>query len=229
LGVFLDGAYDLSVVRLDQPARLRPIGTEAHGLAASQTRFHLRSGKLSDSAAAAKALEGASFAEALEPVLFHAHMPHFSSEVVGAGIQPAVQDETRAHACPKGEEDHVPAPFAGAEHPFGERAGICVVLQKGPRAEAFRKDAGHWHLVPARQIGRRLNNAFFAVQRAAATDADRLDGRRSRAGDEAPRGVNDLIENGKRSFFRGKCVFIQDAHAGSAVSTPQNDGALGPA
>ena len=100
-------------------------------------------------------------------------MPHFARHIVCAGIQAAIQNQSRAKSRAKGEENHVLTPLARAKPPFRQRAGIRVVLQKGGRAHAALEPFHDGHIVPAWQVGRRKNAAIAAIQRAAAAHANR--------------------------------------------------------
>ncbi len=138
-------------------------------------RHHLR-----QSGAAAKALERAAFVITDGSVVCKTKVACFAAQIAGAAVQSAVQNQTCAQAGAKGQKNHIARGSTGAEFPLCQSAGIGVVFQKRRHLEFVLQQADNRHTIPARQVGRRQQQALFAVQRSAAADSDRFYGPLSR-------------------------------------------------
>ena len=101
-------------------------------------------------------------------------MAHLAGHVPRAPQQPTVGNDARAHAGAHGEEHHILAAPARTVLPLHQRAGVGVVLQKGRNVECVLQNLHDGHLVPARQVRRRLHHAGAGVQRPSAAHADGL-------------------------------------------------------
>ena len=151
-------------------------------------------------------------------------MADFAGSVGGAAEDVAIDNEAAADAGAKGEKDkvlEVGAAFADAVMKLGEGAGVAIVLDedgqagKGAGELGFQRDG-----VPARQVRRIDEEAFFDAERAADGDANGADGAAGASGvvDQSV-GVCDECGEGSREGLGGagfKFAALQDVGVGSA-------------
>ena len=151
-------------------------------------------------------------------------MADFSSGVSGAAEDAAVDDEAAADAGAKGEEDEVlevGAAFADAVMKLGEGAGVAIVLDedgqagKGAGELGFERDG-----MPAGQMRRIDEEAFFNAERATDGDADGADAAAGASGlrDQCA-GVCEECGEGLREGLRGagfKLAALEDMGVGGA-------------
>ena len=146
-------------------------------------------GQAGNAAAAGKALKAAGLAVANGAVGAQAHMADLAAHIGVTAQQAAFGDDASAHAGAHGQKNHIVAALAGAQLPLHQRACIGVVLQIDRHAEFFAQHVADRDIIPAGQVGRRLDDAAAGIQRAAAGDAD---------------GVHRPVTGGKCGFQRGE-------------------------
>ena len=101
-------------------------------------------------------------------------MSRFACHVAGTAVQLPVQNQSRAKAGAKGEENHIIAALSRTPQPFRQSAGVGVVLHGSRNAEPLLKGSYHIDVVPMGQIWGAKDYPGFGVQRAAAADAHRF-------------------------------------------------------
>ena len=99
-------------------------------------------------------------------------MAEFSRHVASPRIEAPVEDQSRAEAGSKREEQQIGAAAPSAESPFRQRTGVGIVAKPGGEPGAPLELVHNGQVVPARQIGWGEDASRTAIQRAAAADAD---------------------------------------------------------
>ena len=118
-----------------------------------------RHGQLRDAAARAEALERALFAIARRAERRQTDVPHLARIAIRAAQQPVVQYQPRAQTRAERQKGHAVRALPRAPAPFGQRAGVRVVLEEGGNVEALLGQPHEGHAVPAGQIGRGHHDA----------------------------------------------------------------------
>jgi hypothetical protein len=94
-----------------------------------------------------------------------------------AAVEAPVDDDAAADPGRDREVDHVAHAGAGAPAVLAGRRGGRVVLERDRALERAQRELVDRHVAPAGQVRGRDQDAALGVERAAAADADRLDGR----------------------------------------------------
>ena len=133
---------------------------------------HFEPRELRDPAAAGESFERTALTVADRAEIRQTDMPQLAGVVVRSGIELPVEDQPCAEPRAESQKSHVPRTDAGPEFPFGQRAGVRIVMNPRADTETIAQQLDDRDVVPARQIRRRHHYAGTAVERTAATDAE---------------------------------------------------------
>jgi len=123
---------------------------------------------------------------------------------VRSQIQAAGGDDARTQARAQGKKNHMLGAHAGAESMFRHRARIGIVLEPTTSVEGLRKQSTYRHIHPGREIGRRMDNSFHPIERAATANTDGRNRFLAKAvvRQQAARRFHDVIESVLRPPLR---------------------------
>ena len=110
-----------------------------------------------------------------QPSIVDGQMAELAGVAAAAPERDARRNDTAADARGDREIDEVGEPTAGAPAPLGERGGGGVVVDEGGTVEGGRHHRRERHVVPAREVGRSMDDAGPRIEGPATGDADRRD------------------------------------------------------
>ena len=102
-------------------------------------------------------------------------MAHLGGILEVSVQKPAIENDTRAHAGPQGQEDHVAYVAARADPELAPCGCVGVVYQRDGLASQLRHSRAQRHVMPAGQVGRRYHYPRARVHESRAPHAHRRD------------------------------------------------------